>query len=188
MPERPRKRSQSVSWNYPREYGWDPQGPTIQGIWGFQSISRILSPPVRLGAPLFSEVVPERASESRPWNSQQYWGYVRLLETTKETKTPFWAPPWPTFWVARGGLMFKTFISCYRTPGPWNWFESPGKPNASLISTPSWRVSVPFFSTIVTFKIRKQLFPVTVIAENYSECLRAIISCNCTLLEKRGKL
>ena len=32
-------------------------------------------PPVRLGAPLFSEVVPERASQSRSWNSQQYWGY-----------------------------------------------------------------------------------------------------------------
>ena len=45
IPERPRKRSQSVSWNSPREYGWDPRSPIIQGIWGFQSISRILSPP-----------------------------------------------------------------------------------------------------------------------------------------------
>ena len=35
---------------------------------------------------------------------------------------------------------FKTFISCYRTPGPWNWFLSPGKPNASSIVTPSWKV------------------------------------------------
>ena len=34
-----------------------------------------LPPPVRLGALLFSEVVPERASQSRSWNSQQYWGY-----------------------------------------------------------------------------------------------------------------
>ena len=25
IPERPRKHSQSVSWNSPREYGWDPQ-------------------------------------------------------------------------------------------------------------------------------------------------------------------
>ena len=33
----------------------------------------------------------------------------------------------------------KTFISCYRTSGPWSWFESPRKPNASSISTPSWR-------------------------------------------------
>ena len=32
-------------------------------------------PPVRLGALLFSEVVPERASQSRTWNSQQYWGH-----------------------------------------------------------------------------------------------------------------
>ena len=34
-----------------------------------------LPPPVRLETLLFSEVVPERASQSRSWNSQQYWGY-----------------------------------------------------------------------------------------------------------------
>ena len=33
-----------------------------------------LPPPVRLGTPRFSEVVPERASQSWSWNSQQYWG------------------------------------------------------------------------------------------------------------------
>ena len=75
IPERPRKHSQSVSWNFPWEYGWDAPNPIIQGIWGFQSVSRILSPPVRLGTPLFSELVPERASQSWSWNSQQYWGY-----------------------------------------------------------------------------------------------------------------
>ena len=32
IPERPRKRSQSVSWNFPREYGWDAPNPLIQGI------------------------------------------------------------------------------------------------------------------------------------------------------------
>ena len=32
IPERARKRSQSVSWNSPREYGWDPPNPIIQGI------------------------------------------------------------------------------------------------------------------------------------------------------------
>ena len=32
IPERPRKRSPSVSWNSPREYGWDPPNPIIQGI------------------------------------------------------------------------------------------------------------------------------------------------------------
>ena len=32
IPERPRKRSQSVSWNSPREYGWDAPSPIIQGI------------------------------------------------------------------------------------------------------------------------------------------------------------
>ena len=80
IPERPRKRSQSVSWNFPREYGWDAPSPIIQGIWGFQSISRVLSPPVRLGTPLFSEVVPERASQNWSWNSQQYWEYFWFWE------------------------------------------------------------------------------------------------------------
>ena len=32
IPERPRKRSQSVSWNSPREYGWDAPNAIIQGI------------------------------------------------------------------------------------------------------------------------------------------------------------
>ena len=32
IPERPRKRSQSVSWNSPREYGWDPPNTILQGI------------------------------------------------------------------------------------------------------------------------------------------------------------
>ena len=32
IPERPRKRSESVSWNFPREYGWDAPSPMIQGI------------------------------------------------------------------------------------------------------------------------------------------------------------
>ena len=49
IPERPRKRSQSVSWNSPREYGWDAPNPTIQGILRFQSISRILFPPCTAG-------------------------------------------------------------------------------------------------------------------------------------------
>ena len=44
IPERPRKRSQSVSCNSPREYGWGPPNPVIQGISGYQSISSILSP------------------------------------------------------------------------------------------------------------------------------------------------
>ena len=59
------KCSQSVSWNSPREYGWDAPNPIIKGIWRLpEHESRILSPPVRLGTPLFSEVVPERASQS----------------------------------------------------------------------------------------------------------------------------
>ena len=75
IPERPRKRSQSFSWNFPREYGWDAPSPIIQGIWGFQSVSNILSPPSTAGDASFSELVPKRASQSWSWNSQQYWGY-----------------------------------------------------------------------------------------------------------------
>ena len=45
IPERPRKRSQSVSWNSRREYGWDAPNPIIQGIWGFQSVFPEFPPP-----------------------------------------------------------------------------------------------------------------------------------------------
>ena len=54
-PERPRKRSQSVSWNSRREYGWDAPNPIIQGIWGFQSISRIISPQYAWGRFFFQK-------------------------------------------------------------------------------------------------------------------------------------
>ena len=40
--------------------------------------SRIISPPVRLGAPLFSEVAPERASQSWSWTAT-----VGLLQESK---------------------------------------------------------------------------------------------------------
>ena len=90
--ERPRKRSQSVSWNFPREYGWDAPNLIIQGIWAFQSISRILPPPPSpLRAPLFFflELAPKRASQSRSWNFQQHWGY-------------FWPTgPTPLHWLTR---------------------------------------------------------------------------------------
>ena len=42
--ERTRKRSQSFSWNSPREYGWDPPNPIIQGIWSLHNIPEF-SPP-----------------------------------------------------------------------------------------------------------------------------------------------
>ena len=61
--------TQSFSWNSPREYGWDAPSPTIQGLWRLQSISRILSPQYGWGRFFFfSEVVPERAPQSRSWN------------------------------------------------------------------------------------------------------------------------
>ena len=98
IPERPRKRSQSVSWNFPREYGWDAPNPIIQGIEASRAFPEFSPPPVRLGTPLFSELVPERASqESCSWNSQQYWGYFWIAgswmpgKLSIEKLTP-WAP------------------------------------------------------------------------------------------------
>ena len=52
FPERARKRSQSFSLEFPREYGWDPPNATPQGIGNLQSTSRIVSLSVRLGMPL----------------------------------------------------------------------------------------------------------------------------------------
>ena len=44
-PERPRKPSQSVSWNSRREYGWDPPNPIYKKVfWSLESISKIISP------------------------------------------------------------------------------------------------------------------------------------------------
>ena len=53
IPERLRKHSQSVPWNSRREYGWGAPNPIIKGIWGFQSISRIISPPSAAGGASF---------------------------------------------------------------------------------------------------------------------------------------
>ena len=50
IPEKFRKRSQSVSWNFPREYGWDAPNPIIQGIWGSQSSTAGDSSFVRIGS------------------------------------------------------------------------------------------------------------------------------------------
>ena len=55
MPERARKRSQSFSWNSPREYGWDRPDPIIHGIWRLQSISRIISPQYSWGRFFFQK-------------------------------------------------------------------------------------------------------------------------------------
>ena len=90
FPERPRKCSQSVSWNSPWEYSWDFPNPLIQGIWGFQSISRILSPWVRLGTPLFVQWFrrgPPRADHgisSRFLDVFERWG----TDTQPRTDSP----------------------------------------------------------------------------------------------------
>ena len=73
--ERPRKRSQSVSWNSPREYDWDLPSPIIQGILGLPEHFQNSLPLSTAGDLFFPEMVPERASQSWSCNSQQYWGH-----------------------------------------------------------------------------------------------------------------
>ena len=55
IPERPRKRSQSLSWNSPQEYCWDPPNPTqrtrtkntttIEKIVNYYAVVFLLRPP-----------------------------------------------------------------------------------------------------------------------------------------------
>ena len=55
--------SQSFPWNSPREYGWDPPKPYNSR---HLKVPELLPPPPGwLGTLLFSEVVPERASQRR---------------------------------------------------------------------------------------------------------------------------
>ena len=51
-----------------------PQTLQLKAFEASRAFPEFSPPPVRLGMPLFSEVVPERASQSRSWNSQQCWG------------------------------------------------------------------------------------------------------------------
>ena len=111
--------------SFPREYGWDAQNPIIQGIWGSQSISRIISPPVWLGTPLFSEMVPERASQSWSWNSQQYWGYfwegfLKRSSYLSQPKDPS-KPPSKTFQEGRN----RWYVWL---PGAWKSVPGSGGP------------------------------------------------------------
>ena len=75
--ERPRKRSQSGFLEFPlsRVRLGCPKPYNSRHLRLPEHFQNYLLP-VRLGALLFSEVVPERASQSRSWNSQQYWGYL----------------------------------------------------------------------------------------------------------------
>ena len=49
-----------------------PQALSFKAFEASRAFPELSPPPVRLGTPLFSELVPERASQSCPWNSQQY--------------------------------------------------------------------------------------------------------------------
>ena len=75
IPERPRKRSQSVSWNFFSRVRLGCPKPYNSRHLRLPERFQNSLPPVRLGTSLFSESVPERASQSWSWNSQQYWGY-----------------------------------------------------------------------------------------------------------------
>ena len=77
--------------------GQPPQ--TLQfKAFGASNISRTFSPSVRLGTPLFSEVCPERATQSWSWNSQQYCGYFWTImdPSTSREKWPNTSPTYGT--------------------------------------------------------------------------------------------
>ena len=88
IPENSRKTPEmlsEISWHSsPRECGWEPPSPMIQGIWSVQQGFPEFSPLSTVGDVSFSEIVPKRAFQS-VWvselvmNSQQYWGYSWLL-------------------------------------------------------------------------------------------------------------
>ena len=74
-PERPRKRSQSFSWNSPREYGWDPPSPIIQGILELpEHLQNNYSLPLSTaGDPFFQKCFqrgPLRAGHGIPGNNE----------------------------------------------------------------------------------------------------------------------
>ena len=70
IPERPRKRSQSVSWTSPREYGWDAPSPIIQAFGASRAFPEF-SPSQYGWGRLFFQKWFRMASQSRSWNSQQ---------------------------------------------------------------------------------------------------------------------
>ena len=51
-----------------------PGAPKFEAFEAFRAFPEF-STPIRLRTPLFSEVVPERASQSWPWN---FWAVLRL--------------------------------------------------------------------------------------------------------------
>ena len=106
------KCSQSVSWNSPWEYGWDAPNPIIQGIWRLQSISRILSPPVRLGTPLFSEVVTLRAGHATPSSTEGISDKTPTRERRVEAQNWKATKEYPNHW----GTKIRVFRVCFRAP------------------------------------------------------------------------
>ena len=105
------------------------------GIWGFQNISRILSPSVRrVGTPLFSEIGSgEGLSELLSWNSQQYWGYVWFVTYGIGPQPRLLArrPPCLTRSVALG----KVFVTIW-------WLASPHRNSemARRFTTRIWAI------------------------------------------------
>ena len=112
IPERPRKRSHSVSWNSPREYGWGAPKPYNSRHLRRPEHFQNSLPPSTAGTPLFSEVVLERASQSRSWDSQLYWGHFR------KKIGPIGAPAAPSmsqkkrFWALAADCFFENAYVC----------------------------------------------------------------------------
>ena len=110
----------------------------------------------------FNTPPPSSFIHPPPLLEGSFQGWRGCIESGPVTKTRGCLPPTPemdenggchsgkiTFWQKhhfdssdkrpRFPPSVKTFISCHRTPRPWNWFLSPGKPNESWFSTP-WKV------------------------------------------------
>ena len=74
IPERPRNALRAFPGIPLESTAGIPQALKFKAFEGSRAFPEFSPPQVQLRTPLFSEVVPERASQSRSWNSQQYWG------------------------------------------------------------------------------------------------------------------
>ena len=108
---------------FPSRAWLDPPNPTIQGIWGFQSISRILSPSERLGTPLFfrsgsGEGLPGLVMEF-PAVLRAFLTYESFGHPTKNHAKPTKTAKFLKFW-SLNLLVFSPDLRCPNLRSPWD--------------------------------------------------------------------
>ena len=106
---------QSVSWNFFREYGWDPPSPIIQGIWGFQSISRILSPQYGWGCLFFQKWFrrgPLRAGHGTRSSTEGISDHCPRCVWTADRRRA--AIRWDCFWLGRISVAYPCRASLWK--------------------------------------------------------------------------